>query len=119
MPPGRRWRSPGCSRPPLPPSLFPDAPQIRKEPWIADGYRGSFRELDIGPRYRAEHRERHREPVVARRLDPPAWWPGRPLHVQVVATGVGVDTHRAQVGGDQFEPVALLHAQLAHLAERP
>ena len=64
------------------------------------------------------HRERHREPVVARRLDPPARRPGRRLHVQVVATGLGVDTHRAQVGGDQFEPVALLHAQLAHLSER-
>src|SRR5205814_2137796 len=93
---GRRWRSRATSRSPLPPSPFPDAPQIREEPGIADGDRGSFREPHVRPRYCAEHRERHREPVVARRLDPPARRPGCPLHVQIVATGLGIDTQRAQ-----------------------
>ena len=38
--------------------------------------------------------------------------------MQVIAKGSGVDAQRAQVGGDQFEPVAFLHSQLAYLPER-
>src|SRR2546422_6817882 len=44
-------------------------------------------------------------------------FPYTTLFRSVVAARLGLDAHGAQVRRDQLEPVALLHPQLAHVAE--
>ena len=76
-----------------------------------------LREAHVRPRQRAKNRERHRETVIECRLDPAARRRIAALHVQIVAARFGLDTHGSQVARDQLEAVALLHAQLAHIAK--
>src|SRR5207245_948544 len=77
----------------------------------------TLREPNLGSRHGAEHRERHGQAMIARRVDPAAGASRRAAHEQVVATCLRFHTHGAQVRRDELEPVAFLYPQLAHLAE--
>src|SRR3989441_10348768 len=91
--------------------------QVHEEPGVADRHRTPLREPHIGAREGTEHRERHREPVITGRVHAaPRRAIGAP-HGQVVAASLGLGPDGPQVRGQQLQPVALLHAQLAALPE--
>src|SRR3989441_8903262 len=90
-----------------------NAPEIGKEAGIADRHRFPFRQLYLRPFDRAQHRKRHREPMVFGGFDFTAWGALVPLHMQIVPLHFGLCAKRSEVGGDQLEPIAFFHSQLS------
>src|SRR5216683_2559807 len=91
--------------------------QVREEAGVADRHRTALRQAHGGARKGAEHRKRHREPVITRRVHPTPRRAIRALHVEVVASRLCRDTHGPQVRGEQLQPVALFHSQLSDLTK--
>src|SRR2546428_2725223 len=89
--------------------------QVREEPGVANRHRAPLREPHSRAREGAEHRERHGEPVITRRVHPAPRRAIRAADAQVVPPGLGLDPHGPQVRRDEFQPVALLHPQLSDL----
>src|SRR3989441_7361985 len=91
--------------------------QIREEVRIADSDGLPLGKSHICPRHSAQHRERHREPVILGCFDlAPGWLVGS-FDMQVIAASLGPDPDRPQICRNQFEAIALLHAQLADFAK--
>src|SRR5467141_345793 len=94
-----------------------NAIQIFKESWIAYRHRFLLRELHIPTWHRSEDGERHRQPVVGSGFDTPPRRLVTSFDVQIVSLNLGPKSHRAQIGGDQLEAIALLHTQFTHFAK--
>src|ERR1051325_10157631 len=91
--------------------------EVAEKPRVADGHGRAFGEPHVRSGQRGENRERHGEPMIARRLDPAAGGPRGAAYVQVIPLRLGGHANGAEIGGDQFEPVALFDPQLTDLAE--
>src|SRR3989441_7213445 len=105
MPPGHRSR------------LREASLQVSKEVGIADRDRSFFRQPHISTGQRAEDRERHCQPMIQGRLYATAWRPLAALDMQIVPSRFGARADGAQVRGDELQPIALLHSELADLPE--
>src|SRR3989442_1969421 len=101
----------------LPPSPCPDSSEVGEESRVADGDGSPFREPDLCPGDGAEHRERHGQPMVARRVHASTRRLIRAAHQQILTPDLGGDSKRAQIGRNELQPVALLHPELPHLPE--
>src|SRR5947208_11260678 len=105
MPPGRRSR------------LREASLQVSKEVGIADRDRSFFRQPHLSTGQRAEDRKRHCQPMIQGRLYATAWRLLAALDMQIAAAGFCLGTHCPQVCGDELQPIALLHTELADFSE--
>src|SRR2546427_5010670 len=90
--------------------------QVREEPGVANRHRAPLREPHSRAREGAEHRERHGEPVITRRVHPAPRRAIRAADAQVVPAGLRLDPPGPQARRDELPPVARLHPQLCALS---
>src|SRR3989475_3529006 len=94
-----------------------DPPQVREECRVADRHRRPLRQPHGPPGHRTHHGECHRQAVIAGRVHLPSRRCRGAGDVEVVATSLRRSAQRPQVRRDELEAVALLHPQLADVAE--
>jgi hypothetical protein len=95
----------------------PDAAQGFRETWKAHGSTLHVIDFDLGLRYRAEHRESHREPVIGSGSYTASGCTGATLYHQVITHHFGARPDTAQILRDQAKAIALFHPKLADLTE--
>ena len=72
---------------------------------------------DARARHRAQHGERHRQPVIARRAHLPCRRARRSGDMEVVALHLRHGTDRAKILRHESQPVALLHPEFTDIAK--